>query len=78
LHAAEALDGVVVFCAGVAAAGAGLVTAGGRVLDVTAIGPTVADARDQAYQAVAHISWPGMHHRTDIAAAAAAYEGAGQ
>jgi len=68
LAAAEALDGVVVFRAGVAAAGAGLVTDGGRVLGVTAIGPTVADARDQAYQAVAQISWPGMHHRTDIAA----------
>ena len=68
LAAAKALAGVVVFCAGVAAAGAGLVTAGGRVLDVTAVAPTVADAKDQAYQAVSQISWPGMHHRTDIAA----------
>jgi phosphoribosylamine---glycine ligase len=46
------------------------VTAGGRVLDVCATGPTVADARERAYRAVTHISWPGMTHRDDIAQAA--------
>ncbi|HET9609284.1 MAG TPA: phosphoribosylamine--glycine ligase [Acidimicrobiales bacterium] len=45
----------------------GLVTAGGRVLAVTGTGPTVAAARDHAYRAAALISWPGRHHRTDIA-----------
>jgi phosphoribosylamine--glycine ligase len=45
-----------------------LVTAGGRVLDVTATGPTIAEARERAYAAVSRIRWPGMHHRTDIAA----------
>jgi len=65
---AEAIDGVIVFCAGVGRAGNDLITAGGRVLDVTAIAPTVSEARRRVYEAVSHISWPGMHHRTDIAA----------
>ena len=65
-------DEAIVFCAGVAADGERrLVTAGGRVLDVTALGRTIAEARGRAYAAVSRISWPGMHHRTDIAAAAA-------
>jgi phosphoribosylamine--glycine ligase len=66
---ASALPGVSVFCAGVGSDDAGrLVTAGGRVLDVTATGPTIAEARERAYAAVSRIRWPGMHHRTDIAA----------
>jgi phosphoribosylamine---glycine ligase len=48
-----------------------LVTAGGRVLAVTAVGDTLADARAKAYEGVASISFPGAQHRTDIAAAAA-------
>jgi phosphoribosylamine--glycine ligase len=60
--------GATVFCAGVASGPEGaLVTAGGRVLDVTATGPTVAGARARAYTAAGRISWPGLHHRTDIA-----------
>jgi phosphoribosylamine--glycine ligase len=38
------------------------------VLTVTGLGPTVADARARAYEAVGRISWPGMQARTDIAA----------
>jgi phosphoribosylamine--glycine ligase len=69
---ASALPGVTVFCAGVGSDDAGrLVTAGGRVLDVTATGVTIAEARERAYGAVSRIRWPGMHHRTDIAADAA-------
>jgi phosphoribosylamine--glycine ligase len=65
---ASALPGVTVFCAGVARDDAGrLVTAGGRVLDVTATGATIAEARERAYAAVDRIRWPGRHHRTDIA-----------
>jgi phosphoribosylamine--glycine ligase len=45
-----------------------LVTAGGRVLAVTGVGPDVAAARTRAYAGVERLSWPGMHHRTDIAA----------
>lgn len=72
IAAAEQVPGVTVFCAGVGPGGAGrgghdLVTAGGRVLNVTAVAPTLADARDRAYEAVGRINWPGMHHRTDIA-----------
>jgi phosphoribosylamine--glycine ligase len=67
IAAAEAA-GATVFCAGVAAGPEGtLVTAGGRVLDVTATAPTVAAARARAYAAAERISWPGLHHRTDIA-----------
>jgi phosphoribosylamine--glycine ligase len=62
---------VVVFHAGTARGADGsLVTAGGRVLDVTAWGPTVADARHRAYDAARTISWPGVQYRRDIAAAA--------
>ena len=66
LDAAAAMPGVEVFCAGV---GPGITTAGGRVLSVTGTGPTLAAARSRAYAAAAAISWPGMQHRTDIAAA---------
>jgi phosphoribosylamine--glycine ligase len=45
-----------------------LVTAGGRVLAVTAIGSDVADARAKAYEGVASIAFHGAQHRTDIAA----------
>jgi len=69
---AASLPGVTVFCAGVGGAdGGGLVTAGGRVLDVCGTGPTLAEARSRAYEAVSRISWPGMQHRGDIAEAAA-------
>jgi phosphoribosylamine--glycine ligase len=72
IDAASALPGVTVFCAGVGQDDVGrLVTAGGRVLDVTATGATIGEARERAYAAVSRISWPGMHHRSDIAASAA-------
>jgi phosphoribosylamine--glycine ligase len=67
IAAAEAL-GATVFCAGVAGdESERLVTAGGRVLNVTGSGPTLPAARDRAYAAVAEIHWPGEHHRSDIA-----------
>jgi phosphoribosylamine--glycine ligase len=73
LDEADRMEGVTVFRAGVAAhADGGLVTAGGRVLDVCGRGATLAEARERAYAAVARISWPGMQHRGDIAATAAA------
>ena len=46
-------------------------TAGGRVLGVTAVAPTLAEARDRAYAAAAPIEWEGMQMRHDIAATAA-------
>ena len=42
-------------------------SAGGRVLDVVAVAPTLAKARRAAYDAVAVIELEGSHHRTDIA-----------
>ncbi|MDQ3573379.1 MAG: phosphoribosylamine--glycine ligase [Actinomycetota bacterium] len=65
---AESGEGVTVFHAGAERRADGrLVTAGGRVLDVTALGSSVEEARRRAYQAVAHISFPGVQYRGDIA-----------
>jgi phosphoribosylamine--glycine ligase len=47
-----------------------VVTAGGRVLNVTGLGPTPADARERAYDAARRISFDGMQMRSDIAARA--------
>lgn len=73
---ADAVEGVSVFHAGTRRDGNRLLTAGGRVLDVTATAPTLAAARARAYEAASLIAWQGMHYRSDIAAAAA--EEAGQ
>jgi len=64
---AEALEGVHVIHAGTARSDDGrLVTAGGRVLAITAVGPDVDTARERAYRGVARIRSEGAHHRTDI------------
>ena len=55
-----------VFHAGTAQQDNSVVTAGGRVLCVTALGGTVEDAQQSAYQAVAGINWDGMFYRKDI------------
>jgi phosphoribosylamine---glycine ligase len=57
--------------AGTAERGGEIVTAGGRVLNVTALGTSPAEARDRAYDAAGRISFEGMQIRTDIAARAA-------
>ncbi len=76
LDDAERLADVTVFHAGTERDEAGrLVTSGGRVLDVTAIGRDLAAARDRAYEAVGRIRWAGEHHRSDIAADAIAKAG---
>jgi phosphoribosylamine--glycine ligase len=60
-------EGVVVFHAGTARREDGaLVAAGGRVLNVCALGATLEAARAKAYAAVARIYWPDGFHRTDI------------
>lgn len=65
---AEKVEGVVVYHAGTKLDADGvLVTAGGRVLNVTAFGPTFADAIAAAYEAVSRISFEGATYRTDIA-----------
>ncbi len=70
IDAAEQLTGVTVFHAGTKQVEGRLMTAGGRVLDVTALAPTLAGARGRAYEAAGRISWPGVQYRRDIAAAA--------
>jgi phosphoribosylamine--glycine ligase len=59
---------VHVIHAGTAVVDGRLVTAGGRVLSVTAVGEDVGDARVKAYDGLAHLSFPGAQWRTDIAA----------
>jgi phosphoribosylamine---glycine ligase len=71
LVAAEARADVHVIHAGTAAAGDQIVTAGGRVLAVTAVGADLSGARDAAYAGVADISFEGAQWRTDIALKAA-------
>jgi len=56
----------VVFHAGTAQRNGQIVTNGGRVLGVTALGATVADAVREAYWAVDQIEWDGMQYRRDI------------
>ncbi len=66
IEAAEALDGVTVFHAGTRRENGRLIAAGGRVLGVTALGPTIAEARARAYAAVDAIDWPEGFCRRDI------------
>ena len=69
-----AVDGVTVFHAGTRrhSPDGPFRTAGGRVLAVTAVAPTLEQARERAYAATAPIDWEGMQMRRDIAALAAA------
>jgi phosphoribosylamine--glycine ligase len=68
MASASAVDGATVLAAGVGERDGALVTAGGRVLNVVGRGVDAAAARAVAYEALGHVSWPGEHHRTDIAA----------
>jgi phosphoribosylamine---glycine ligase len=71
LDAAADRSGVVVHHAGTATHDGEVVTAGGRVLTVTAVGADLAEARSRAYQAAADISFAGKHFRRDIGTAGA-------
>ena len=61
------MEGVVAFHAGTRRGDSGIVTSGGRVLAVSGLGNTFADARSRAYRAVDTIEFEGKHFRTDIA-----------
>lgn len=63
---ADALHDVKVFQGGTKADGKSIVTDGGRVLSVTALGDTLAQARQRAYDAMGKIHFEGMHYRKDI------------
>jgi phosphoribosylamine--glycine ligase len=66
IEAAEQIDGVTVFHAGTARHDRGLVAKGGRVLAVTAVAETFANARARAYRAVDQIDFADGFHRRDI------------
>ncbi|MCE3266612.1 MAG: purD [Solirubrobacterales bacterium] len=70
LDRAAAIEGVEVFHAGTARSGDAIVTAGGRVLNVTGIGADPAEARQRAYDAADLIDFEGKQMRSDIAARA--------
>ncbi len=66
LDAAGAVEGVTVFHAGTKRDGDRVIAAGGRVLGVTALAPTAAEAQAKAYAAVDRIDWPEGFCRRDI------------
>ncbi len=66
LERAGSLDGVEIFHAGTKADNGKILADGGRVLGVTALAPTVADAQKRAYQAIDLIDWPEGFCRSDI------------
>lgn len=61
------MDDVYVFHAGTAFKNNKIITSGGRVLGITALGKDIKDARDRAYAAAEKIHFDGMHYRKDIA-----------
>jgi len=67
LDQADQLEDVVVFHAGTKKLNGDIVTNGGRVLGVTALGETIAVAKKRAYEAVGKINFEGAYWRTDIA-----------
>jgi phosphoribosylamine---glycine ligase len=67
LEESATLPDVKVFHAGTRTERGHIFTDGGRVLGVTALGETLADAKKRAYEAVAKIKFSGLHFRTDIA-----------
>ncbi|MBZ8133470.1 phosphoribosylamine--glycine ligase [Afifella sp. IM 167] len=74
LAQAGGLAGVTVFHAGTKREGDAILANGGRVLNVTAIGPTIGEAKARAYEAVARIDWPEGFCRSDIGERALARE----
>jgi phosphoribosylamine--glycine ligase len=68
IHGLEGLEDVEVTHAGTSRRGGEIVTAGGRVLNVTGMGASIEDARDRAYAAVERIEFDGSQYRSDIAA----------
>lgn len=67
LEETAAREDVVVFHAGTKCADGQIVTAGGRVLGVTAVGKNIREAKDKAYEAAGKISFADAHYRKDIA-----------
>jgi phosphoribosylamine--glycine ligase len=76
LDEAAALEGVQVFHAGTALRDGEVVTAGGRVLNLCASGPTLREALVRAYAGVMRVDWPAKVFRHDIGRAVVAAGGA--
>jgi len=66
LEEAGVLDDVTVFHAGTKRENDQVLATGGRVLNITALGATITEARDRAYAAVAKVEWPEGFCRNDI------------
>lgn len=66
LDEAAGINGVEIFHAGTRRDGNRVLADGGRVLNITARGPSVAEAQAKAYEAIAKIDWPGGFYRRDI------------
>ena len=77
LDSAAGVPDSIVFHAGTAWRGDGLVTNGGRILNVTGCGSSLAEARDAAYERASRIWFDGMRFRRDIAITAAEPEHVG-
>lgn len=67
LEKLKGLEDLFVFHAGTAYNNGDIVTSGGRVLGVTALGKDIVEARQRAYEAIGNIHFEGMHFRKDIA-----------
>jgi phosphoribosylamine--glycine ligase len=78
LDEAAKVDGVEIFHAGTKTDGARILANGGRVLNVSAVGKTVAEAQARAYAAIDKINWPEGFCRRDIGYLAVAREKSGQ
>jgi phosphoribosylamine---glycine ligase len=66
MEQADAMRDIKVFQGGTQSDGKRILTDGGRVLSVCALGKTIADAQRRAYEAIKHIQFDGMHYRKDI------------
>jgi len=78
LDRAAEIEGVEIFHAGTKAEGGKIVANGGRVLNVSALGKSVAEAQARAYQAIDRIRWPDGFYRRDIGFRAVEREKAGR
>ena len=78
IEAADAIENVIVFHAGTRQDGPRYLADGGRVLNVTGLGPSIADAQRLAYEAVAAIDWPEGFCRSDIGWRAVGQDAVGQ
>ena len=66
LDDATAVEGVEIFHAGTKAEDGRILANGGRVLNVSALGKNVGEARERAYEAISRIRWPEGFYRHDI------------